>query len=79
MEYNALNDKWNQCEVTCMVDKYTIHKLIGQIVTMGTKLSASESIIGFQSETAEILYKKIEIKQFKRDNLMQKFVKKKQL
>ncbi|WP_282165538.1 3-keto-disaccharide hydrolase [Cellulophaga baltica] len=61
---NALNDQWNQCEIIVMGDTYTIHKLNGVIVNMGTDLSVSEGIIGFQSETAEIYYKNIKIKEF---------------
>ncbi|SDE58842.1 3-keto-disaccharide hydrolase [Cellulophaga baltica] len=61
---NALNDQWNQCEIIVMGDTYTIHKLNGVIVNMGTDLSVNEGIIGFQSETAEIYYKNIKIKEF---------------
>lgn len=63
-KYYALNDQWNQCEVIVMADKYAIHKLNGQIVNMATNLSVSEGIIGLQSETAEIFYRNIEIKEF---------------
>ncbi|QXP57525.1 DUF1080 domain-containing protein [Cellulophaga sp. HaHa_2_95] len=62
--FNALNNQWNQCEIIVMGDTYTIHKLNGVIVNMGTDLSVSEGIIGFQSETAEIYYKNIKIKEF---------------
>ena len=72
-KYNALNNKWNKCEVIVMGDKYTIHKLNGVIVTMGTDLSHSEGIIGFQSETAEIYYRNIEIKEF--EEIMEEFIK----
>jgi len=63
-KYNALNNKWNKCEIIVMGDEFTIHKLNGKIVNMGTNLSVGEGIIGFQSETAEIFYRKIEIKEF---------------
>lgn len=62
--FNALNDKWNQCEIIVMGDSYTIHKLNGKIVNMASNLSVSEGIIGFQSETAEIYYRNIKIKEF---------------
>lgn len=62
--YNALNNKWNKCEIIVMGDKYTIHKLNGTIVNLGTDLSVSEGIIGFQSETVELYYQNIEIKEF---------------
>ncbi|MFC1760548.1 family 16 glycoside hydrolase [Planctomycetota bacterium] len=63
-QHNALNGKWNQCEIIVMGDAYTIHKLNGQIVNLGTELSHSEGIIGLQSETCEIWYRNIEIKEF---------------
>ncbi|QWX84981.1 DUF1080 domain-containing protein [Cellulophaga sp. HaHaR_3_176] len=75
VEYNALNNQWNQCEVIVMGDKYTIHKLNGVIVNMGTDLSVGEGIIGFQSETAEIYYKNIKIKEFDEIIPMEKFIK----
>jgi len=64
VEFNGLNDKWNNCEVIVMGDKYTIHKLNGEIVNMGVNLTVSKGKIGFQSETAEIFYRNIEIKEF---------------
>lgn len=73
-KYNALNNKWNKCEIIVMGDKYTIHKLNGEIVNMGTELSDSEGIIGFQSETAEIYYRNIEIKEFDEIIPMEEFL-----
>ncbi|MBJ2175956.1 DUF1080 domain-containing protein [Aureibaculum sp. A20] len=73
--YNALNDKWNQCEIIVMGDTYTIHKLNGEIVNMATNLSVSEGVIGFQSETAEIYYRNIKIKEFEKVIPMTAFVK----
>lgn len=75
-KYNALNNKWNKCEVIVMGDKYTIHKLNGVIVNMGTNLSHSEGMIGFQSETAEIFYRNIEIKEFDEIIPIERFIKK---
>jgi hypothetical protein len=63
--FNGLNDKWNQCEIIVMGDKYAIHKLNGDIVNMITNLPFGEGKIGFQSETGEIYYKNIQIKEFK--------------
>jgi hypothetical protein len=63
--FNALNDKWNECEIIVMGNEYSIHKLNGDIVNVGKKLAVSAGIIGFQSETAEIFYKNIKIKEFK--------------
>lgn len=74
-EYNALNDKWNHCEIIVMGDAYTIHKLNGVVVNVGTDLSVAEGIIGFQSETAEIYYKNIEIKEFDKVIPIEKFIK----
>lgn len=72
--YNALNNKWNKCEVIVMGDKYSIHKLNGEIVNMATNLSVSEGIIGFQSETAEIYYRNIMIKELNEDIPMEHFL-----
>jgi Domain of Unknown Function (DUF1080) len=72
--YNALNDKWNECEVIVMGNEYSIHKLNGQIVNMATNLSHSEGIIGLQSETAEIFYRNIKIKEFKESVPIQTFI-----
>ena len=64
VEFNGLNDKWNQCEIVVMADKYVIHKLNGTIVNMASDLSVGEGKIGLQSETAEIFYRDIKIKEF---------------
>ena len=74
-KYNALNNKWNKCEVIVMADKYAIYKLNGVIVNMGTNLTQSEGLIGLQSETAEIFYRNIEIKEFDEIIPMEKFIK----
>ncbi|MFB9052661.1 DUF1080 domain-containing protein [Formosa undariae] len=62
--FKALDDQWNQCEIIVMGDVYTIHKLNGDIVNMAFNLNPSSGIIGFQSETAEIYYRNIKIKEF---------------
>jgi len=72
---NNLNGKWNKCEVIVMGDEYVIHNLNGKLVNMATKLPFSEGIIGFQSETAEIFYRNIEIKEFTEDIPMEVFLK----
>ncbi len=74
-KYNALNDQWNQCEVIVMGNEYSIHKVNGKIVNMATNLSVSEGKIGLQSETAEIYYRNIMIKEFKESVPMEKFIK----
>ena len=73
--YNALNGEWNHCEIIVMGSAYTIHKLNGEIVNMAFNLNPSEGIIGFQSETAEIFYQNIEIKEFSEVIPMEKFLK----
>jgi len=75
-KYHALDGKWNKCEVIVMGNEYSIHKLNGKIVNMATKLPFSEGIIGLQSETAEIFYRNIEIKEFDEVVPMEKFIKK---
>ncbi|GAA3650058.1 3-keto-disaccharide hydrolase [Flavivirga jejuensis] len=62
--FNALNNEWNQCEIIVMGDAYAIHKLNGEIVNMAFNLSPGAGIFGFQSETAEIFYRNIKIKEF---------------
>lgn len=65
--HHALDGKWNVCEVIVMGNKYAIHKLNGKVVNYATDLSVSEGIIGLQSETAEIFYRNIAIKEFTED------------
>jgi len=62
--FNALNDQWNTCEIIVMGSDYAIHKLNGEVVNMAFNISPSKGIIGFQSETAEIFYRNIIIKEF---------------
>jgi Domain of Unknown Function (DUF1080) len=73
-KFNGLNDKWNECEVIVMGNEYAIHKLNGQIVNVGTNLTYAEGIIGLQSETAEIFYRNIKIKEFKESVPIQIFI-----
>ncbi len=62
--HNALNGEWNLCEIIVMGDQYAIHKLNGDVVNIAKGLTPGEGIIGLQSETAEIFYRNIEIKEF---------------
>ncbi|MBQ8423542.1 MAG: DUF1080 domain-containing protein [Coprobacter sp.] len=73
--FHALDNEWNSCEIIVMGDKYAIHKLNGEIVNMATNLSVSKGKIGLQSETAEIYYRNIYIKEFDEDIPMDKFLK----
>ncbi len=74
VNFNALNNKWNVCEVIVMGDAYAIHKLNGKIVNMATDLPYSKGKIGLQSETAEILYRNIEIKELEEIVPMEEFL-----
>ena len=76
-KYNGLNDKWNTCEVIVMGNKYSIHKLNGVIVNLATDLNLAEGTIGLQSETGEVFYRNIMIKEFKEDVPMETFLPKK--
>ena len=71
---NNLNGKWNQCEVIVMGNEYSIHKLNGEVVNVAFNLSPSEGIIGLQSETAEVYYRNIEIKEFDEIVPIEKFI-----
>jgi hypothetical protein len=64
---HGLDGEWNQCELIVMGDHYSIHKLNGQIVNVATGLTAKEGKLGLQSETAEIFYRNIMIKEFDKD------------
>ncbi len=72
--FNALNDEWNVCEIIVMGDRYAIHKLNGEIVNLATGLSQKEGRIGLQSETAEIFYRNIMIKEFEEDVPIEAFL-----
>lgn len=74
VKFNGLNNKWNHCEAIVMGDKYAIHKLNGEVVNVGTDLSHGQGIIGFQSETAEIYYRHIEIMELDEFIPMEKFI-----
>jgi len=73
--HNALNDQWNTCEIIAMGDDYSIHILNGEIVNMIFSPSPSKGIIGFQSETAEILFRNITIKEFETSKPAEHFLK----
>ena len=62
--FHGLDDQWNTCELIAMGGEYSIHKLNGEVVNMAFNLEPGKGILGFQSETAEIYYKNIEIKEF---------------
>ncbi|MFI3330309.1 MAG: DUF1080 domain-containing protein [Rikenellaceae bacterium] len=59
--HSALKGKWEECEIIVMGSEYSIHKLNGVIVNMGTEIGYEKGLIGMQSETAEIFYRNIRI------------------
>jgi hypothetical protein len=71
---HGLDGEWNLCEVIVMGDQYSIHKLNGEIVNLATGLTAKEGIIGLQSETAEIFYRNIMIKELDKDIPIEDFL-----
>lgn len=73
--FNGLNDEWNSCELIVMGGEYAIHKLNGEVVNMAFNLQPAAGIIGFQSETAEIFYRNIEIKEFEKSVPADSFLK----
>lgn len=76
VSHHALDNEWNTCELIVMGSRYAIHKLNGRLVNYATDLSVGEGIIGFQSETAEIFYRNILIKEFSADIPAKKFLRK---
>ncbi|MEM7791723.1 MAG: DUF1080 domain-containing protein [Verrucomicrobiota bacterium] len=73
--FNALNGEWNECEVIVMGNEYAIHKLNGEVVNMATRLKPNSGIFGFQSETAEIFYRNIRIKELEESIPAEEFLK----
>lgn len=62
--FHGTDDEWNHCEIIVMGKEYAIFKLNGKIVNLVTDLPVADGIIGLQSETAEIYYRNIGIKEF---------------
>jgi hypothetical protein len=73
-KFNALNGEWNECEFIVMGDEYSIHKLNGEVVNVLTNLGHKEGTIGLQSETAEIFYRNIMVKEFDRSIPIDEFI-----
>ncbi len=72
--FNGLNDKWNKGEIIVMGNEYLLHKLNGQIVNMATDLPASSGPIAIESETGEIYWRNIRIKEFAESIPMENFL-----
>ncbi|MGJ8655537.1 MAG: 3-keto-disaccharide hydrolase [Akkermansiaceae bacterium] len=73
--YHALDDQWNTCELIVMGGEYAIYKLNGEIVNMIFNLKPEKGILGLQSETAEIFYRNIQIKEFTESVPAEQFLK----
>ncbi len=73
--FHGLDDQWNDVEVIVMGDEYLLHKLNGQVVNMATKLGTSEGPIAIESETGEIFWRNIRIKEFAEPIPMEEFLK----
>ncbi|MGJ8561355.1 MAG: 3-keto-disaccharide hydrolase [Litorimonas sp.] len=73
--FNGLNDKSNFAEIIVMGGEYSIHKLNGDVVNVALNLNPAAGIIGFQSETAEIFYRNIDIKKFSESHPIDDFLK----
>lgn len=58
-----------------MGSKYAIHKLNGKVVNYAANLTLEEGIIGLQSETGEIFYRNIMIKELNTDIPAEEFLK----
>ena len=75
--YHALDGQWNQSEIIVMDDSYAIHKLNGKIVNVLTNMSVKNGSIALQSETGEIFYRHILIKEFAKTHPIDYFLNKK--
>jgi len=73
-EFHGLDDQWNQCELIVMGNQYVIQKLNGKVVNMATELWRSEGPIAFEAETGEILWRNIQIKEYKKIVPMETFL-----
>jgi hypothetical protein len=73
--FHGLDGQWNECEIIVMGDQYALHKLNGQIVNLATDLPAAAGPIAIESETAEIFWRNIRIKEFAEPIPMEKFLK----
>ncbi|MEI6891650.1 MAG: DUF1080 domain-containing protein [Pontiella sp.] len=73
--HHALDDQWNRCEIIVMGEQYAIHKLNGDVINMAFNLKPASGIFGFQSETAEIFYRNIRIKEYDRPVPAETFLK----
>jgi len=73
--FHGLDGEWNQVELIAMGHEYAIHKLNGVVVNLATDLNPGAGLIGLQSETGEIYYRNIEIKEISEAIPMEAFLK----
>ena len=73
--FHGLDGEWNQVELIAMCNEYAIHKLNGVVVNLATDLTPAAGLIGLQSETGEIYYRNMEIKEFPEFVPMESFLK----
>ncbi len=72
--FHGLDDKWNECELIVMGDRYLLHKLNGKIVNMATDLGTSEGAIAIEAETGETYWRNLRIKEFTAPVPMENFL-----
>lgn len=74
LDFNRLNDKWNVGEIIVMEDQYALHFLNGTLANMATDLEPKEGPIAIEAETAEIFWRNIRIKEYKKVVPMEEFL-----
>jgi hypothetical protein len=72
--FHGLDDQWNECEIIVMGNQYALHKLNGKIINMATELPSSKGPIAIESETAEVYWRNIRIKEFAQSIPMESFL-----
>jgi len=72
--FHGLDDQWNTCEIIVMGDQYALQKLNGQIVNMAKELPSASGPIAIESETGEIFWRNIRIKEFAQPVPMENFL-----
>lgn len=75
LDFNGLNNEWNEGEIIVMGNEYAIHLLNGKLANMATHLEPSEGPIAFEAETGEIFWRNIRIKEFKKTIPKEAFLK----
>jgi len=73
--FHGLDDQWNEGEIIVMGNEYALQKLNGQFVNMATDLPTDKGPIAIESETGEIYWRNIRIKEFDQSLPMETFLK----